>query len=132
MGQTVNYRHFVRQRIPSGLPTVRSVVRLSLVVVAATGLSGCFLADPDTSAIDVRHDTEQNLWLDDEPANGQSRRVSIGPHEYSKVGAGECTTGGLEAQTRSGRVNATLSRRWCPGENWIITAEGEFVLDRTP
>ncbi len=76
----------MRQRSHFGPPAIRSVVRLSLVVVAATGLSGCFLADPDTSAIDVRNDTEQNLWLDDEPANGQSRRVSIGPHEYRRSG----------------------------------------------
>lgn len=86
----------------------------------------------DGSAIDVRNDTDQRLWLDDDPANGQSRRVRVEPHDYRKVYLGECTTGRLEAQTRSGRVAATLSSAWCPGQDWVITAEGEFVLDRTP
>ena len=71
-------------------------------------------------------------FIDDDPANGKSRRVSVEPHGYRKVYLGECTTGGLEAQTHSGRVIATLDSRWCPGQDWIITAEGEFVLDSRP
>ena len=118
-------------RVTSYGPVVRAVSRLGLAVFAAAALSGCFLADPDASGIDVRNDTEQKLWLDDEPANDQSTRVGVGPHEYVKVGTGECSTGHLEAQTRAGRVVATLDRRWCPGQDWIITADGEFVLDRS-
>ena len=121
------------RRTPLGRPAVTSAVsRLSLVIAAATGLSGCFLADPDISGIDVLNDTKQNLWLDDEPANSQSRRDRLEPHSWGKVGTEQCTTRRVEAQTRSGRVVATLTGGWCPGQDWIITAEGEFVLLHTP
>ena len=123
----------MRQRRLLGHATIWSVVsRVALGMVAAAGLSGCFVADPDTSGIDVLNDTERNLWLDDEPADGHSRRVRVGPHEWGKLGTGECTTDRVEAQTRSGRAIATLTGRWCPGQDWIITAEGEFVLHHTP
>lgn len=58
--------------------------------------------------------------------------MSVAPHDYRKVYLGECTTGRLDAQTRSGRVIATLSSASCPGQDWVVTAEGEFVMDRTP
>lgn len=132
-GQVGTYRRFMRQHSRGGPATIRAALsRLSLVMVAGAGLSGCFLADPDTEAIDVLNDTGQSLWLDDEPADSQSGRDRIGPHEWGKVGTGECTTRRLEAQTRSGRVIATLHRPWCPGQDWIITAEGQFVRYRTP
>jgi hypothetical protein len=117
-----------QQRLP-GSVTFRSVVSQGLLgTVAAAGLSGCFLADPDASGIDVLNDTNRHLWLDDEPADPHNRRVGVEPRRYVKLGAVECTWQTLEAQTRSGRVIATLNQEWCPGQDWTITAEGEFVL----
>jgi len=108
--------------------TIHSVVgQMVLGTVAAAGLSGCFLADPDASGIDVLNDTEGHVWLDDEPADPHNRRVVVGPRQYVKFGVNECTTQPLEAQSRSGRVLATLNQEWCPGEDWTITAEGKFV-----
>ena len=100
-------------------------------MLTAAGLSGCFFADPDGRGIDVLNDTGRTLWLD-QPADRGSRRVELEPHAWRKLYIGECRTGRVEAQTRSGRAVATLDQRWCPGQDWIITPGGEFVPPRTP
>jgi len=107
------------------------VQMLAVTVACTIGLSACFLADPGISGIALRNDTGRILWIDDDPANDKSRRYPIEPRDLSTVRTDACTDRRVEAQTKSGRVLAVLDQTWCPGQLWIVNADGEFVLEHS-
>ena len=48
--------------------------------------------------------------------------------DLSTLTIDECTDQRVEAQTRSGRAIAVLDQISCPGQVWLITGQGHFVL----
>jgi len=105
-----------------------AVLTLAVAVACSLGLSACFLADPGISGATLRNDTGRILWIDDDAANDHSRRYPTEPGDLSTLRTEACSDRRVEAQTRSGRVLAVLHQTWCPGQVWLITGQGEFVL----
>ena len=95
-------------------------------------LSGCFLADPGPSGLDVLNDTGSTIWLDDEPANDDSTRLKVQPGDYGRVSAEACSEVRVEAQSEHGEVVATLDERWCPAQLWVIHGSDDWTLGDSP
>ena len=111
----------------------RSALGAVVVTFAASGaLSGCFLADPGPSRLDVLNDTDTTIWLDDDPANDRSMRFEVEPGDYGSVSADECSERRVEAQTEDGEVIATIDREWCPSQLWVVRGPDDWSLMKSP
>ena len=109
-----------------------SALAAGSVAALLWALTGCFLADQGPSRLSVLNSSGRSFWLDDDPANDQSRRFEVEPGGYGSVSTDECTERPVEAQTETGEVIATIDREWCPGQLWVIRGQDDWSLGDAP
>jgi hypothetical protein len=98
----------------------RAPARQFLVSLAVIPLlSGCFPEDLG-GGLDVVNKTDSTLIVFQHPIPTHGGRFT-----YETT---NCSSSDLSARQRDGTVVAELTEKWCPGQTWTITGEGESDL----
>jgi hypothetical protein len=110
----------------------RRTALLGVSTLASFMMSGCFLADQGPSRLSVLNESGSTIWVDDDPANVDSRRLEVSSGDFGWVSTDACSEARVEAQDEQGEVIATLDREWCPGQLWVIRGADDWTLDDSP
>ena len=65
------------------------------------------------SALVIRNDSEQVIWIDEDPGDTTDERIRVAAGEQTLIPTFECASKRIEAQDQDGESIVVLDEKWC-------------------